>query len=155
MFNIIKKDITTVQSGVVAHGCNCLGVQGAGVALAIARKWPWQETLYRHMHRNGVRPEFLGTVQFVNVRTNPDIYVANCFTQVHVGMQDGKPPASLAAIETCLRTCLMFCYSQSCPLYAPQIGCGLGGLDWETQVKPIYAKLAGEFPDVNFYVCTI
>ena len=34
------EDITKATEQVIAHGCNCQGRMGAGVAKAIARKWP-------------------------------------------------------------------------------------------------------------------
>ena len=36
----------------------------------------------------------------------------------------------------------------------PKIGCGLGGLDWDTEVKPIVEKLSA-LNQVNVYVYEI
>lgn len=159
MIKIIKKDITTVTKGIVAHGCNCLGVMGAGVALAIARKWPKALNDYKQ-YLTQFGPAFhlaLGHVQLSSMDVQGELLIANCFTQVSVGYdKDGNPPASLSAIEDSLRSLVKTCNIRRQDLYTPQIGCGLGGLDWETQVKPIYEKLAEELnDDLNWYVCTI
>ena len=40
MIEYIHKNLTTVTHGIVAHGCNCKGKMGAGVAKDIKEKWP-------------------------------------------------------------------------------------------------------------------
>lgn len=157
MMKIIKKDITTVTNGFVAHGCNALGVFGAGVALAIAKKWPKAYQQYKEFLAPFEQnyDSALARVDFVEI-VQGELYVANCITQVYTGFdKHGNPPAVLDAIEATLACTLIACQIRSLDLYTPQIGCGLGGLDWETQVKPIYESLAEEFSDVNWYVCTI
>lgn len=158
MIKIIKKDIITVTKGIVAHGCNCLGVMGAGVALAIARKWPMVLNDYKVFLSNYGKDyhRALGDVQLA-LTDNPDVMVANCFTQIGVGFDPlGNPPASLTAIETSLRKTINGCNINQLDLYTPQIGCGLGGLDWAIEVKPLYEALEDELDDgLNWYVCTI
>jgi O-acetyl-ADP-ribose deacetylase (regulator of RNase III) len=159
MIKIIKKDITTVTKGIVAHGCNCLGVMGAGVALAIARKWPRAYECYKvHLNtRNICSIDPLGDMNLAGVVQGNELMVANCFTQRGVGFdEDGNPPADLKAIESSLRLCIESCNAYNLDLYTPQIGCGLGGLDWEAQIKPIYEKLYQELNEsLEWYVCTI
>lgn len=168
MIKIIKQDITTVTTGIVAHGCNLIPVFGAGVALAIARKFPFthkEYVKYVSNKKNKIITDddddltydtLLGTTLFV-VEIPRKLLIANCFTQIGVGFDsDGKPPASLDAIESSLRYCISECNYRGLDLYTPQIGCGLGGLDWETQVKPLYESLADKLSeDLNWYVCTI
>ena len=38
---VVKGDLLSVTEGVIAHGVNCRGAFGSGVAGAIARKFPW------------------------------------------------------------------------------------------------------------------
>ena len=40
MINYLTKDITTVDRGIIAHGCNCQGVMGSGVARFLRDKYP-------------------------------------------------------------------------------------------------------------------
>jgi len=157
MIKIIKKDVTTVTKGIVAHGCNAVSVMGAGVALAIARKWPKVFEQYK-VYLSTYGKDFhkaLGNTHLVILDDN--LWVVNCITQVYTGFDKaGNPPASLDAIERSLRETIIHCNTLKLDLYTPQIGCGLGGLDWETEVKPLYESLEDELDDgLNWYVCTI
>lgn len=49
----IKKDITTVNWGIIAHGVNCRGRMSSGVAAAIRSKWPIVYDKYREMYDDG------------------------------------------------------------------------------------------------------
>lgn len=155
MIQTIKKDITTVTKGIVAHGCNALGVMGAGVAYAIAKKWPLAEANYSVYCRTSALHEvdILGTVFPVGIG---DVMVANCITQRSVGFDRfGNPPASLEAIRETLSECVTMANRYGLDLYTPQIGCGLGGLSWD-DVEKIYNELSEKLNnDLNWYVCTI
>jgi hypothetical protein len=37
----------------------------------------------------------------------------------------------------------------------PKIGCGLGGLNWNKDVKPIVEDAATGFPTVNIFICDL
>jgi len=41
------------------------------------------------------------------------------------------------------------------PIYMPRIGCGLGGLDWDTEVGPIVEKINELYPRVEVFVCDL
>lgn len=151
-----NKDITTVTQGVVAHGVNCQGRMNSGVAKAIRTVWPRAFQTYDEMSDDRMT---LGTVQLVRVEDELDIHVANCFTQEFYG-NDGKQYASVEAIETCLDKVCMWTnthnmYNDYCPVYMPQIGCGLGGLSWEQDIEPIVQWLADKWTDIDIIVCTL
>lgn len=151
MYQLIKKDALTLTNGVLAHGCNMLGVMGGGIAWAIANKWPLALSTYQSHLKAGAK---LGEVSFANV--GPNVFVANCLTQPHVGSYDGTPPAKVHAIAASLEECIRFCNANKLDLYAPQIGAGLGGLDWKLDVEPIFAEVAEQLdPSLNFYVCVL
>ena len=150
MINYIKKDITSVDRGIVAHGCNASGGFGSGVAGAIKKKWPTVHTDYFNQYRAGALE--LGGMHIINI-TN-DLYVANLITQQGYGY-DGGVYANLAAIETTFRNVVALADNYNLPLYVPKIGCGLGGLDFETQVRPAYELIAIDFLDVEINVCEL
>ena len=132
-----KRDITTVETGTIAHGVNCQGVMGSGVARALYDKWPEVKEDYLKF-----KDMELGVVQTVQVE--PSLYVVNCFTQEHYG-RDGRRYASPEAISEALdRVCNFVRKSPFLPeeIYLPRIGCGLGGLDWVRDVGPILQGLA-------------
>jgi O-acetyl-ADP-ribose deacetylase (regulator of RNase III) len=160
----IVHDVSKTLEGVVAHGCNCQGVMGSGVALAVRKTWPYAYQRYQEMvaaHRELYHPDMsklLGLSLIVNVgddqlsRIN-SLFVANMYTQNYYG-GDGRVYADLDAIYTAMNSTMVFCKGAELPLYIPRIGCGLGGLDWDTQVGPVVEQLQLEH-DVQVYVCDL
>lgn len=134
----VDTDITTVGFGIIGHGVNCHGVMGSGVALAVRQKWP---EVYDCYHKNDSGKQMLGSAHII--RVGYQLWVANCYTQEFYGNVPGRKYASVDAI----RQSLEFVYSfadgeESCEDYHfPKIGCGLGGLDWESEVRPIFEDL--------------
>lgn len=169
MLHYIKQDVTKVTHGIVAHGCNCQGVMGAGVALAIVRKWPSIFSPYADMCRKYDRSaELLGMVHYVRVEHNEreamwegvlgiatrEVVVANIFTQHSYG-RAGIAYADLEAIATGLDCVVREAVQLNLPIYMPRIGCNLGGLNWDTQVGPVVEKLTDKYPLVSVYVCDL
>lgn len=149
---MIKKDITTVETGIIAHGVNCKIVMNSGVARAIRNRWP---KVYERYSTLEPSEDLLGTTQIITIiedRSQP-LYVANCFTQTTYG-KTGQH-ANAAAIDKTLFDVASFASIRNVPVYIPQIGCGLGGLCWEQQVKPIIEHNCDLFPEVDVYVCTL
>jgi len=152
MIEYIKKDITTVETGVILHGCNCSGkAYGSGVAGAIRRKWPHA---YESYIENGSGEQLLGTTEFLINSDNIGLIIANGYTQVNYG-SDGKRYADLDAIRKCVLAATEYAQAFELSLYMPMIGCGLGGLSWEDEVKPIVKKISFMISDVNIYICDI
>lgn len=159
MIEYITKDVTTVQCGVIAHGVNCQGVMGAGVAKAIRDMWPVVFNTYKNTCSDDVVPaSLLGKCEVITIH-KPDpyiysgLYVLNLFTQVYYG-RDQKAYASVEAVDETMEQCLAFCNGVRLPLYMPRIGCGLGGLNWESDVQPIVERYAAHY-GVSVYVCDI
>lgn len=149
----ITKDITTVEDGMILHGVNCQGKMGSGVAKAIRAKWPYVYDRYKSLcDQVDDGSMLLGYAQFSQVSEN--LYVVNCFTQVYYGY-DNRKYADAQAIGRCLGQALNYSKTQvHKQIYMPPIGCGLGGLDWETDVKPIVAELEEKFGE-TVIICDI
>jgi len=141
------KDITTVKRGVIAQGVNCQKAMGAGVALALMTKWPRIRECY--MANLGGR-EALGSTHVICI--DNDLYVANCYTQEFYGPGDRKY-ASVEAIEQSLDFAFSHAKFYNLPIYLPQIGCGLAGLDWELDVEPIINGLDKHYETVDTTIC--
>ena len=145
-----RKDISDVQSpGLIAHGVNCQDRMGAGVAKALFTKWPLVKSAY---HAFGYVD--LGNVQFITVE--PGLIVANCFTQQHYGRKPGVQYADPEAVSECLvrvaeHACIELNVNE---VFIPRIGCGLGGLDWETDVVPVIQDIEEHWP-VSFVICDL
>lgn len=139
--NEVTGDILSIDRGVICHGVNLQNKFGSGLAGAIAAKWPYAKEVY-HWAFRGAFPPQLGDYEYAVVA--PEVTVAHCFTQEHCGY-DGKRYASLPAIRTALTPILAMANYQSVPVYLPRIGCGLGGLSWEDEVRPLYERLAERY----------
>ena len=141
-----KKDITTTERGIIAHGVNCQGKMNSGIAKVIRDKWP---VVYTEFSKQPPGHKMLGYVNMVYI--NDNLYVANCFTQEYYGRNKEKY-ASVGAILYALNRCIEYATVLALPFYMPKIGCGLGGLDWALEVEPCVYKIAEHF-DIN--VCEI
>lgn len=154
MIEYINKNVTTPERGIIAHGCNCQGVMGSGVALAVKNKWPRAFERYVAVcGMSATKSNLLGLAHIVNV--GDELYVSNMFTQEKYG-RDGKRYADPQAIEEALQDTFAFARSTgNLPIYMPRVGCGLGGLKWERDVEPVVKKLAESFPEINVFVCDL
>lgn len=147
MINYIKKDITTVDTGVIAHGVNCQRVMGSGVAKAIKEKWPIVYEKYMNMPMG---KGMLGVGHLIPIE-HDRLCIVNCYTQVFYGY--GGRFADPKAIEDSLWDAYAAADYYHLPLYMPKIGAGLGGLDWKKEVEPIVEYAISKWSRVDTYVC--
>ena len=145
----VNQDITSVTSGIICHGVNCQGVMGSGVAKAIRNKWPDVYKAYKQQPTGG---DMLGVCHTICVQDEPELIVANCYTQEYYG-KDGRVYASIKAIEDSLSYAFFIASTFELTLHSPKIGCGLGGLRWYNKVDGVYEKLIKRFAhkDVVIY----
>ncbi len=127
----VRGDLLAAGLPALAHGCNCAGTMGAGLAKEIRRRWPPLYRLYRTECRTG---RFLpGDVL---VWPGPPI-VYNLAVQLRPG-----PTASLAAIEVAVARMLDLAEADGVSeIGMPRIGCHPGGLRW-AEVGPVLDDLA-------------
>ena len=149
MIQFIKHDLTKTKRGIIPQGVNCQRTMGSGLAKDLYTRWPKVRELYMK-----VEMARLGFVDWVPVNEfgKPDIYVVNCWTQEYYGREKGKRYASPKAIRKCLIDVFSTAITMKLPIYMPRIGCGLGGLDWETDVRPIVDTLYSRH-NMEVYVC--
>ncbi len=145
--NIINKDITTVSGpAIIIHGVNCHDAMGSGVAKAIYTKWPQVKSNY---HEFGSM--ILGDIQPVQV--DKDLWVVNCFTQRAFGTDNQKYAVPMF-IEACLKKTMNLAMALAIKtVYSPRIGCGLGGLDWDGEVKEIYEHISEVYYLFDITIC--
>lgn len=119
--------VKDVSEGIIAHQTNCQGVMGAGVALAIAQKYPKVYEEYAEHCDKYSSDELLGTVQFCEV--NPKLYIANVFGQTSYGTH--KRQTSYDATVDAWADLFEKAEFLDWPIYIPYLmGCGLGGGNW-------------------------
>jgi len=135
----INKDITTETSGLIIHGTNCQLVMGGGIALAIRKKWP---IVYDTYLSRGKGKHLLGILDIIKI-TN-DLYIGNGYSQEFLGTQNIKY-ADIPAVDRILQKAFSWCFFNNMQLKTVKIGCLRGGLDWTTEVKPLFEKYEAHF----------
>lgn len=153
MINYINGDLFKVTNGVIAHGCNCLGVMGAGVAKIVRERYPEAYTRYYFTCVTYSPDDLLGVAQIIKV--TKDLYIANCFTQKSVAKRSmsSTKQADTDAILESMQYVAEFCNDNGIETISmPKIGAGLGGLDWDTEVEPIIRQLSLKFSNIRFDV---
>lgn len=125
-----------------AHGCNCAGAMGKGIALQFKNKYPKMYSEYRALCKDGLFN--LGDVFDYNYG-NGHIY--NLGTQV-----SWRTKARLEHIENSVGRMLELAASENVTRIAlPAIGAGLGGLNWN-DVKEILNRISVNYPEIELYV---
>ena len=137
----IYGDITVTDCNVIAHGCNCFCVMGAGVALALKKKWPAIHLADKATVAGNASK--LGTFSRCVV---DDKVVYNLYTQYFYGR--GKRHFDYDAFHSALKAMhdnlknTAQDYSKV-RIAMPRIGAGLAGGAWDI-IKGI---IEDEFPD--------
>lgn len=120
----------------LAHGCNCAGAMGAGIAVEFKRRWPDMYEAYRRLCAEG---RFQPGDVFV--WEAPDRVVFNLGTQ-----RTWRTKATLEAIEASLRRTLELAAEKGVArIGVPRIGAGLGGLPW-ADVRAVLERVAADAP---------
>lgn len=127
---IVYKDGNLFQAPekVLAHGCNCRGAFGAGVAGLMARFHPKARSAYLYHHKT--KGWKLGQVQYVS--SNNKI-IANCATQDRYGNgpKEKVVYADYKAIERSMMDLYSYCKKNNYSIAIPLIGAGLANGDWK------------------------
>lgn len=113
----------------IAHGCNCQKSMYAGIARKIVEEFiqPWH--IDQRDNRSPIQR--FGDMTIAAVGDN---VIANLYTQLHPG-----PDFDINALKVCLKKLNYMFGGHSIGL--PQIGCGIGGGDWNEVCKVIQEQL--------------
>jgi O-acetyl-ADP-ribose deacetylase (regulator of RNase III) len=142
---LIRQDILDVENGIICHQVNCRGVMGAGLAGAIARKWPHTKAAYIKAIKDGSL-KFGGCLLSI---AQEDIIVAHIAGQNHYGSI--RAPTRIrftdyAAVTEGIRDLLRQTNGSDTlskmPVYFPYgMGCGLGGGTWDIVSKILKTEM--------------
>jgi O-acetyl-ADP-ribose deacetylase (regulator of RNase III) len=144
MIHYIQGDLFDTDAEVIAHGCNCKGGFGSGVAGIMARKYPKAKHYYLDKHdEEGWK---LGDVQFVRQWNGK--YIANCATQDAYYPRD-RVHADYNAIRASMEKVKEFAKSKNMKIAIPKIGAGLAGGDWNI-IEKILNDVFSDY-DVTVY----
>lgn len=125
-----------------AHGCNCAGAMGKGIALQFKSKFPEMYKEYKELCSKG-----LFNPGDVYDYTYPLGHVYNLGTQ-----ETWRTRAQISYIEQSLYKMMSKADKDNVKKIAlPAIGAGLGGLKWD-EIKYIFQKTSEMFPNTDLYV---
>lgn len=145
MISYVKGDLFDGNVQLIAHGCNCKGGFGSGVAAIMAMKHPKARMGYMDKH-NGEGWK-LGDVQFVS--SNSQI-IANCATQDHFFPRD-RVHADYNAIKVCMQKVKEYAKLRNLSVGLPKIGAGLAGGNWAV-IEQILNDVFQDYDCTVFYL---
>lgn len=135
---------------VIAHCCNNANGWGAGIVLAISRRWPGPEADYHEWYATNENhlgvPFELGQVQFVEVEDG--LFVCNMIGQVLGGKH---PPVRYDALRKCLRQLGQHAAAMGAVVACPRFGCGLAGGTWDKVEPLIIEEVCSRGVEVTVY----
>ncbi len=136
---------------IIAHICNDIGGWGAGFVVAISKRWPRPEAMYRKWYhdREPVLDHEPGQIVMTSgrfalgetqvVMVQPGLGVVNMIAQAGTRTGSKGPPIRYEALDECLAKVNGFADSFKASVHAPRIGCGLAGATWD-RVEPIIQR---------------
>jgi len=149
---IIKGDLLESKDwNVAAHNANSLKTFGAGIALAIKKKWP--EVYQADINHTGNK---LGNFSFSTLPDNRVFF--NLYAMNGIG-NNGNPLNRNCSYDALYDALYKMCEYLECDLFCttiigvPLLGCGLAGGEWVI-VEAILKDIENKF-DVEFYVYVI
>jgi O-acetyl-ADP-ribose deacetylase (regulator of RNase III) len=124
----------------LAHGCNCQGSMGAGIATGFRDRYPEMFQEYRRRCKAEPRRFNLGDAWLWKAGAGPWVF--------NLGTQEGvwRARASYEAIDTALRSMREQADQEGIVTVAiPRVGVGYGGLSWK-KVRAIVEKAFAGWP---------
>lgn len=143
MVHYKKGDLFLAPEDILAHGVNCRGAFGSGVAGRMAREH--NRARDRYLHKHLFAGWKLGDVQFV---ASNDKFIANCATQDDFGYK-GECLVDYKAIKECMYKVKDFAMENQLSIAIPKIGAGLAGGDWKI-IESILEEVF-DYCDVTVY----
>ncbi|MEQ8453963.1 MAG: macro domain-containing protein [Sandaracinaceae bacterium] len=116
----------------LAHGCNCAGAMGRGIAVEFRKRFPEMYDIYKKQCRDG---RF--TLGDVFCWQSEAVTVFNLGTQ-----KSWRTKAELWAVERAVERMVEQARALGIQrIGLPRIGAGLGGLQWEAEVRPLLERI--------------
>lgn len=152
MVTHIKGNLLDSDCDVICHQVNCQGVMRSGIAKQIRERWPKVYEVYRNTYEQQLRSwesvsSLLGNIDMVHIGNNK--WVFNMYAQHRYGY-DGKRYTSYDAFVDCLEQIRDRTRPDEKIGFPKNIGCGLGGGDWNI-ISALIEEILGEEHDVYIY----
>jgi len=137
MITELHADLFELSVDALAHGCNSQGVMGDGIAAVFKAKYPNMFLEYEaYCKAELFKP---GEVHYYNSRTSRKPSVINLCTQL-TKSSGARPEFIRKSFEAVLKNYKDWKVRS---IAMPEIGCGLGGLNWNRDVKDIVYEVFG------------
>ena len=139
---LVKGDLFANRFGAqaLAHGCNCRGSMGAGIATGFRDRYPEMYAEYRRRCKSRPREFNLGDAFLWKADDKPWVF--------NLGTQEGywRTRASYEAIEAALASMREQADREGVASIAvPRLGAGYGGLSWK-KVRAVVEKVFADWP---------
>jgi O-acetyl-ADP-ribose deacetylase (regulator of RNase III) len=125
-------DMLKGPEDVMLHGCNCFCTMGAGIALQIRKTYP--RAFAADFHTESGDSSKMGSY---TKWTGPHFYIPgkavtilNCYTQFSFKSYTNPKPFDIGAFRKVLEK-VKKDYPEPTTIAMPEIGCNLGGSNWE------------------------
>jgi O-acetyl-ADP-ribose deacetylase (regulator of RNase III) len=144
---IVKGNLFSSTANVIAHGVNCRGAFGSGVAGQIRKRWPevYRAYLTKHTDDGWV----LGDLQVVDLEGSNQ-KIANLATQQGYGYTNNVY-VDYKALRLSMAKLFKHCHDCGYSIAMPKIGAGLAGGDWTT-IYGIISEEAEKYPDLDIKI---
>lgn len=143
MIQYIKGNLFTSNAKVIVNTVNTVGVMGKGIAADFKKYYPEMFNEYKKKCNSGE----LDIGKLFLYKT-PNKWILNFPTKKH-----WRGKSTLEFIEQGLKKLVNDAIKlQITDIAMPKLGCGNGGLEWETEVKPLVEKYLKKAPiNVSIY----
>lgn len=127
----------------IVNTVNCVGVMGKGIALEFKKQYPDMFTKYKSFCDRKML-----NIGDLYLYTSPDRMILNFPTKYH-----WRNKSKLSYIEDGLKKFVDTYKDKGITSIAfPLLGCQNGGLDWESQVKPLMESYLSDLNDIYIVI---
>lgn len=152
MITYKQGDIFESDAQVLVNPVNTVGVMGKGLALEFKKRYPEMFRSYKELCSN--KQLVVG---------NPHLWVGTSGSYIILfpTKKHWRQPSKelyikggLRVIAQAIRTGTLCMFHPINSIAFPALGCGLGGLNFETQVKPLMETYLSDLPiNIEVYTC--
>lgn len=144
MITYVDGDLFTSPAKVLVNTVNTVGVMGKGIAYDFKRIYPEMFKLYQDFCENGTLE--IGKLWLYKT---PHKWILNFPTKTH-----WRGKSKVEYIEAGLKDFVDIYVSKGIESVSfPMLGCGNGGLDWDSQVRPLMENYLKSLPiDVRIHL---
>lgn len=145
MIEFRHDNLLEVDAEALVNTVNTVGVMGKGIALQFKKKFPENFKAYERAYKNEeleIGKMFTVSLQLTNPR-----YIINFPTKNH-WREKSRVEYIRAGLEDLLHEIERLDIRS---IAIPPLGCGNGGLDWESEVRPLIEAAFARIPEVQVY----